>query len=243
MKDQYVGDMSDFEKYAILRALAFEKAELPLAVCWMLTTADGTGEGGRIDYLKQPERYRHLDPHVFDGLATIVESGERNVAAIEQSGILERAKFFARPVEDHLGSRSVYFREVWSALQERSLVFFDPDIGLPGRTMRKGRKRSSMYVFDDELHEGFRRGHSLVVFDHWKRVQRLPYLAGAFARLSKATGAFEPFALWGRERVAFLVLAQQADAGALERAGHGIARRWEPLLTFTSASELEQPSS
>jgi hypothetical protein len=62
----------------------------------------------------------------------------------------------------------------------------------------KGRKRSSMYVFDDELREGFRRGHSLVVFDHWKRVQRLPYLAAAFARLSEATGAREPFALWGR---------------------------------------------
>lgn len=85
------------------------EADVPLAVCWMLTTPDETGEGGRIDYLKQPERYRHLDPHVFDGLAAIVESGERSVAAIEQGGILERAQFFARPVEDHLGSRPVYF--------------------------------------------------------------------------------------------------------------------------------------
>ena len=122
-------------------------------------------------------------------------------------------------------------------------MFFDPDIGLPGGSMRKGRKRSSMYVFDDELREGFRRGHSLVVFDHWKRVQRLPYLAEAFARLSKATGAFEPFVLWGRERVAFFVLAQQADAGALKRAGQDVARRWQPLLTFTSASDLERSSS
>jgi hypothetical protein len=175
--------------------------------------------------LKQPERYRHLDPHVFDRLAAIVESGERSVAAIEESGILERAQFFPRPLEDHLGSRSVYLHEVWSALKERSLVFFDPDIGLPGGSMRKGWKRSSMYVFDDELREGFRRGRSLVVFDHWKRVQRLPYLAEAFARLSEATGALEPFALWGRERVAFCVLAQDADAGALKRAADDIARR------------------
>ena len=97
MKDQYVGDISDFEKYAILRALAAE-ADLPLAVCWMLTTPDETGEGGRIDYLKQPQRYRHLDPHVFDHLAAIVESSERNVAAIERSGIVERAQFFPRQV-------------------------------------------------------------------------------------------------------------------------------------------------
>jgi hypothetical protein len=73
MKDQYVGDISDFGKYAILRALAAE-ADLPLAVCWMLTAPDETGEGGRIDFLKQPEGYRHLEPHVFDRLAAIVKA-------------------------------------------------------------------------------------------------------------------------------------------------------------------------
>jgi hypothetical protein len=242
VKDQYVGDISDFEKYAILRALGFE-ADLPLAVCWMLTAPDKTGEGGRIDYLEERERYRHLDPHVFDGLEAIVASGERNVAAVERNGILERARFFSRPLADHLASRSVYFREVWSALEERSLVFFDPDIGLPGRTVRKGRTRSSMYVFDDELREGFARGHSLVIFDHWKRVQRLPYLRDAFARLRAATGARTPFALWGRERVVFYVLAQDQDTDALVRAARELARRWQPLLTFTSSSVSDESIS
>jgi hypothetical protein len=242
VKDQYVGDISDFEKYAILRALAFE-ADLPLAICWMLTAPDETSEGARVEYLEEPERYRDLDAHVFDRLAAIVASGNRNVGAIEQSGILDRAQFFSRPVEDHVSSRSVYFREVWSALQERSLVFFDPDIGLPGVRMKKGRKRSSMYVFDDELRDGFRRGHSLVVFDHWKRVQRLPYLQETFGRLSRASGARQPFALWGRERVAFFVLGQDADRDGLERAGRHIARRWQPLLKYTSASDFDQASS
>jgi hypothetical protein len=35
MKDQYVGDINDFEKYAILRALQ-GASQLPLVVCWML---------------------------------------------------------------------------------------------------------------------------------------------------------------------------------------------------------------
>jgi hypothetical protein len=136
MKDQYVGDISDFEKYVILRALAFG-ADLPLVICWMLTPPDETGEGARIDYLKRPDRYRHLDAHVFDRLAAIIARGERSVSAIEQSGILDRAQFFTRSIEDHVGSRSVYFREVWSGLQERSLVFFDPDIGLASTRMQK----------------------------------------------------------------------------------------------------------
>jgi hypothetical protein len=167
----------------------------------------------------------------------------RNVGAVERNGILKCARFFARPFDDHLASRSVYFREVWSALEERSLVFFDPDIGLAGRSMRKGRKRPSMYVFDDELREGFGRGHSLVIFDHWKRVQRLPYLREAFARLRAATGARRPFALWSRERVAFFVLAQDRDSDALERAAREFARRWQPLLTFTSSSEFDESNS
>lgn len=242
MKDQYVGDISDFEKYAILRALA-AAAGLPIAVCWMLTAPDETGEGARIDYLQQPQHYRHLDPHVFDRLSSIVVSGERGVAAVEQSGILESGRFFARPLEDHPGSRFVYFRKVWAAFEERALVFFDPDIGLAGGAMQKGRKGSSMYVFEDELREGFRRGHSLVVFDHWKRVQRLPYLEKTLALLAVATRAQRPFALWGRERVTFFVLPQEADADALERAGREFADRWKPLLTFTRAADFEEAAS
>jgi hypothetical protein len=42
-------------------------------------------------------------------------------------------------------------------------VFFDPDIGLAGKNMRRGRGALSMYVFDEKLAEGYRRGHSLVV--------------------------------------------------------------------------------
>jgi hypothetical protein len=43
MKDQYVGDIGDFEKYSVLRA--FQRSiDLPLVVCWMMTDADSTGE-------------------------------------------------------------------------------------------------------------------------------------------------------------------------------------------------------
>jgi hypothetical protein len=238
MKHQYVGDISDFEKYAILRALS-PAADLPLAVCWMLTEGDDTGEGARTDYLKEPQRYRQLDPYVFDRLARIVSSGERSLASVEAKDVLHRARFFARTLQDTAASRFVYFRDVWASLQKPSLLFFDPDIGLAGASMSKGRRRSSMYIFDDELREGFRHGHSLVVFDHWKRVQRLPYLKEAFARLSDATGATAPFALWGTQRVVFFVLPQDDKAAVLERASRDLAVRWQPMLTCTSANDLQ----
>ena len=39
MKDQYVGDISDFFKYALLRRI--QAAGGKLVVCWMLTESDG----------------------------------------------------------------------------------------------------------------------------------------------------------------------------------------------------------
>jgi hypothetical protein len=40
-------------------------------------------------------------------------------------------------------------------------MFFDPTSALPARTC--GEYGASMYVFDEKLAEGYRRGHSLVV--------------------------------------------------------------------------------
>jgi hypothetical protein len=225
MKDQYVGDISDFEKYALLRALSLASG-LPLAVCWMLTPPDASGEGSRVQYLEEPERFRHLDPPVFDRLKRIIVTGNRNVAAVEGAGVLERATFFSRPLEDHLSSRLTYFREVWETLTEPALVFFDPDIGLAGANTRRGRVRSSMYVFDEELAEAYGHEHSLVIFDHWKRVQRIPYLLAAFKRVRTATRASSAFAVWGRPRVAFIVVPQEKHADALERAARKFAERW-----------------
>jgi hypothetical protein len=232
MKDQYVGDISDYEKYALLRAFS-AAADLPLAICWMLTAPDATGQGNRIDYLSDPSTYQHLDPHVFDKLAAIVTSGNRSVRALKEAGVLERATFFERTLEDHASSRIVFFRELWQTFTEPALLFFDPDIGIAGVNGVPAGRRPSMYVFDHELAEGYRRGHSLVVFDHWRRVQRLPYLEEMLERLRRATGANDAFAVWGTERVVFFVVPQDDSAQLLENAGFAFARRW-PDLDFTN---------
>jgi hypothetical protein len=39
LKDQYFGDVNDFQKYALLRRIA-RPASLKLGVCWMLTESD-----------------------------------------------------------------------------------------------------------------------------------------------------------------------------------------------------------
>ena len=52
LKDQYVGDINDYRKYALLRALSADGANR-LGVCWMLTESDGGNHGSWLGYMEQ----------------------------------------------------------------------------------------------------------------------------------------------------------------------------------------------
>jgi hypothetical protein len=237
VKDQYVGDINDFEKYAILRA--FDRAcELPLVVCWMLTAPDATGEGAKVEYLQKPGRYRHLDPDAFDLLARVVGSGQRDPRAIERDGVLGGARFVRGRLVDGLSSRAAMFRELWEvAGSEPSLIFFDPDIGLAGKSVHTASKRSAMYLFPDELADTYRRGHSVVVYQHFPREKRPEYFARAFERFRALCEPPTLFALWSA-RVAFFVVPQEQVAESLHAAAQGVASRWTPLLSLTEECDV-----
>ncbi|TGU88066.1 hypothetical protein EN794_049725 [Mesorhizobium sp. M00.F.Ca.ET.151.01.1.1] len=78
MKHQYVGDVSDYRKYALLRALSWGGANR-IGVCWMLTPSDGRSDGGKLAYLQQSYRYRQFDPQLFDILAHAADEPDRPI--------------------------------------------------------------------------------------------------------------------------------------------------------------------
>ncbi len=81
MQDRYVGDIGDFVKLAILRALSLGRR---LGVGWWLHPDSGPpGDGRHIGYLDEPAVWRHLDPELFDALRGVVRSGRRQVAVLE----------------------------------------------------------------------------------------------------------------------------------------------------------------
>ena len=75
MKEQYVGDINDYRKYALLRALAGEGA-VKIGVCWMLTPSDGRADGNRLGYLRKPA-FSEFDPPLFDLLATVMDAPDQ----------------------------------------------------------------------------------------------------------------------------------------------------------------------
>ena len=91
MQDRYTGDIGDYVKYGLCRALATGRR---LGVAWYLLPGEDHNRDGRhVDYLRNHGLWRGRDPALFDVLKRIVDDDRRNVAAVEQSGILGAAKF------------------------------------------------------------------------------------------------------------------------------------------------------
>lgn len=134
MQNRYTGDIGDFAKYGILRAITDTSS---LGVAWYRYPDEGHNKDGKhTDYLNAPARWRHLDPQLFDALGDLVRSGARSLRNIEESGILPGATF-SRRLLDFDGSpaqrrakRSEWFRQTREELNMSGVVFADPDNGL-----------------------------------------------------------------------------------------------------------------
>lgn len=226
MKNQYVADISDFEKYALLQALR-DSSDVPLSVCWMLTPDDESGDGRKLAYLEKPDTFRHRAPHIFDRLRKLVEDGRRDIAAVEEYGILDGASFYDPVLRNGKFARQMYFEDYFATLQVAHWVFFDPDNGLASDRIAPGAKDSSKFLFSDEISTAYEQGHSLVIYQHWGRVNREKAIQERFEQLRALTGATEMGVLWGRSRVAFYVVPQPAVVPTAAKAVADLQDKWQ----------------
>lgn len=133
MQDRYAGDIGDYIKLSLLRALSRRRR---LGIAWYLyPDEDHNSDGRHTSYLSAPERWRHLDPELFDFLGKTVKR-ERSVRALE-NGFSRGAIFSSLPIptvglaaRDRCDARSSWFANVLQDLSRCDLIFADPDNGL-----------------------------------------------------------------------------------------------------------------
>lgn len=231
MKDQYFGDVNDYRKYGLLRVL-LSKTGLTHTLCWMLTPSDGRSDGKFVDYLASPKRWQHLDPPLFEFLRTTVhEHGIRAVAEIEESSLLPRTTYHTRIVPDDRPERDQYFADFRDIARLSDFVFFDPDNGLEVKSVSKGQRPSSKYLYWDELENTYRNGNSILIYQHFPRENHKAFTARVAAECTQRTsspwvGAFST------TNVLFLLIPQPRHASALRGAARQVDTTWSGEITF-----------
>lgn len=228
MKNQYFGDISDYLKYGLLRVIATE-TKLRLGVCWMLTADDGRSDGGKTRYLDQAAVWRSYDPPLFDLLQHAVRTGERSIEAIETGQILPGSVFHSDMLSDSRDARGRYFEGLKSGMSNADLVFFDPDNGMEVRSKPRGHKGSEKYLYWDEVKQCSAVGKSLVVFQHFARMNRDRFIADLRQRFKLETGAGW-VGILSTANVAYFVVAAPAHGRALHDAFGSVCRRWHPHI-------------
>lgn len=228
MKHQYVGDINDYRKYALLRSLAANGGNR-IGVCWMLIPSDGGPNGNKLTYLEKPKQYRHFDPPLFDILAhATAEPERRRLQTIENSGAIPKAVYHNTMLPQAVGERAAYMAECRAKFADADLVFFDPDNGIEAPKAKLGRKAALKYVFLDELAAFYGNGKSVLVYQQFPIKQhRKPFLVATLERLRVMA---PDAAIWTftTSFVVFFLLIHPESPARLAIAAEEACGHWSP---------------
>ncbi|SFQ72441.1 hypothetical protein [Donghicola eburneus] len=193
MQDRYAGDVGDFVKLGLLRALSPGRR---LGVAWYRYPDEShNGDGRHITYLDQPQRYERLDPALFSHLRSITKNA-RSInsllpvlgGAISSDESVDSSVISPR---ERRNWRAAWFKRVLERLSPCDLVFADPDNGIiDDADCRRGRAKfgKQMPLAEvQELAEGRcaliyhhntrRRGGHDAEVDHWLGQIGMPGMA------------------------------------------------------------------
>ena len=187
MQDRYFGDVGDFGKYGLLRALSGIEGQqsLRLGIVWYLFPDEShNADGKHIGYLlgDNPE-FRNCDESLYDQLRALlfddlgINEANRCLKSAEAPGLLPKdTVFYTEPLSYAPGLlsaarnklRTDWFAASLAKTALADLVFLDPDNGIEckiKRTAKKGPK----YVYWDDIDAFIGRGQSVVVYHHLGR--------------------------------------------------------------------------
>lgn len=239
MKHQYFGDISDYRKYCVLKNFVKVGGLKPL-VCWLLTPDDARTDGNNNSYLHAPDVWKKHDPDIFDFLhKRVVKENIKHLSTIEESGLLPGVSFFSEVLLDDAMEREAYFKGLHATAVPHDLVFLDPDNGIETKSVRKGRKNSSKYIYLDEIGELWNAGNSLLIYQHFPRVERIKYMTNQLNRLGEVAPAPKMYAV-KTSYMAYFALANEETAEKIKSSLLETSRQWDPHIEIY---ELDQETN
>lgn len=181
MQNMYVGDIGDYGKYGLLRAIM--PSIHKLGIVWYLVPNEShLNDGKHIDYLSSL-KYIDCDRELFLSLKDLISSGKRNVSQITQSPIFNAHTTYYSDSLYYDGIKAntpqgrlsrIFKRDQWlnKALEMVSgcdAVFLDPDNGLETISVKKYSAKAPKYVYYDEIRKFLSQTNTLIVYHHLGR--------------------------------------------------------------------------
>lgn len=243
MKNQYFGDVNDYRKYGLLRALQ-SNGDGSLLVAWMLTPDDGGRDGGFRSYLEAPATWAKYDHDLFDGLARLRGSAQHpSVSLMEESGLLPGASYHSLVVPDVRRERDAWRDDLLRAASGVDLVFVDPDNGIEVPSRPVGRMGSSKYVTWGEIEGLWTAGCSVLIYQHFPHEPRQLFAERIAAELHSRTGA-DFVEAFRTPHVLFLLAAQDRHAQRFADTIPLLSDRWSgQIIAMGLASRCNRPTS
>lgn len=182
MQNRYTADIGDFGKYGMLRCLC--KGDIKLGVNWYLVPDESHNNDGKfISYLDDSKasnvkKFRLCDPELYKQMQSIIADDKRSVQEIQYRGVLPYNTVYFDEVlsfegiSDLLERKAFYnewHRKALDKLKDCDIVFFDPDNGLEVSSCSRTNSNGIKYVFYNEIKEYFKRGQSIIVYNHRDR--------------------------------------------------------------------------
>lgn len=222
MQDRYAGDIGDYGKFALLRALAAQG--LSIGVNWYLVETPvqelAANDGGKLI----PDHLAACDPGLAEALLDVSRGPARSVRALEGKCLVPGARYFSDhvPVEH----RPTWHARALSALAGADLVFLDPDNGFLVRSVGRRSAKSPKYALYEEVADYVARGQSVVVYNHRSRKRPDVYFGEICERLAAAVPQARDVAAItfprGSVRDYFAISASPGHAGLVREALEGL---------------------
>jgi hypothetical protein len=241
MKNQYFGDINDYKKYSLLRLLG-GNGQIETVVCWALTKDDNGTDGKRIRYLEQPETWQKYDPVLYQHLREyVLGKGIRHVNIIEGANVLKNCRFFDEIIHDDACLRDQYFDKFSKFAEGADLVFFDPDNGLGVKSVPRGKKKSSKYIYWNEVEASYKSGHSILLYQHFPRKPREPFIRSLIQQF-KALEGIRSVISYCTFHVAFLLIPQPHHENMFIENTNQVTRNWGDLIRVRKHSVVRTPA-
>ena len=182
MRHNFVNDIGDYAKYALLRALCGSgPVDVRLGVIWYLTEHGAHNGDGRKRAHLSDRGWEDLDPELLTAMLQIEgrlrDQDDLSLSLIENSGILPAGTAYFSEAVPHAGGsaqqraadRAAWFGRARKAVDNCNLIFLDPDNGLQVQSAPVTSPQAGKYATIPEIATLIESGAAVVLYQHGDR--------------------------------------------------------------------------